>query len=137
MIDISPTTTNVRRHQALVIIAPAAGHRFPPWGSQSPRNQGISVNYGDTYVKWLGGQYFVLTGRWTSVIRRVTTGGHSDRGEPTLYANPVQPMSLPGSGDRIGHALQELDYSNNVECRISIPGHPEKGGPGRRSGSRG
>jgi len=28
--------------------------------SAIPGNQGISVGYADTYVKWLGGQYFVL-----------------------------------------------------------------------------
>jgi len=62
MIDITPYNTNVGGIKPWYYRAcgPAIGSL--PGAPRGPRKSGISVNYGDTYVKWLGGQYFVLDG---------------------------------------------------------------------------
>ena len=88
-------------------------------------NQGISVAWGDTYVKWLAGQYFVIDdvepGRY--LLRIVvnppfTAGG----GEPCPFTD--------GAGKC--HNFEESDYTNNVgQVYITIPdGRPGKKGWG-------
>jgi hypothetical protein len=78
-------------------------------------NQGISVNWGDTYVKWLAGQYFVIDG--------IDPGSYKLR----IVVNP--PFTPQGGevcpftdANLKCHMLQESDYANNVgEVLITIP----------------
>ena len=90
-------------------------------------NQGISVGWGDTYVKWLAGQYFVIDdvepGRY--LLRIVVNPGFTKvAGQPC----PVQDVA----GDGKCHNFLESDYTNNVgQVYITIPeGRPGKMGWG-------
>jgi len=90
-------------------------------------NQGISTGWGDTYVKWLAGQYFVIdelpAGRY--LLRIVVNPGFTKvAGQPC----PVQDVA----GDGKCHNFPESDYTNNVgEVMITIPeGRPGKTGWG-------
>lgn len=96
-------------------------------------NQGISTGWADTYSKWLGGQYFVLT----------------DPAEPVppgeyLLRVVVNPGFAPAAGepcpvrDSAGlcHNFAESDYGNNVgQVRITIPERVGRIGFGPGSGS--
>src|SRR6266511_3400782 len=98
-------------------------------------NQGISVYYADTYVKWLGGQYFVLDGSDGQavippddyIIRiEVNPGYVPTRKNPCRFLDPATGLC---------HALLESNYANNVgEVVISIPDHPGKKGWGPGGG---
>jgi hypothetical protein len=89
-------------------------------------NQGISVGYADTYVKALGGQYFVLDDPAAPVpageyVLRITVnpGFAPARGQPC----PV----LDSTG--MCHNFNESSYTNNVgQVRISIPDRNGKNG---------
>lgn len=79
-------------------------------------NQGISVNWGDTYVKWLAGQYFVIDDvePGTYLLRIVVNPGFTKvSGQPC----PVW--------DEVGqqcHNFLESNYTNNVgQVYITIP----------------
>jgi hypothetical protein len=78
-------------------------------------NQGISVNWGDTYVKWLAGQYFVIddVGPGTYLIRIVVNPPFEEE------AGQVCPFK---DGAGLCHMFEESDYTNNVgEALITIP----------------
>ena len=100
-----------------------------------PGNQGISVGYGDTYVKWLGGQYFVLDGAdgqmavppGEYVIRiEVNPGYVPSRKNPCRFLDPATGLC---------HALHESNYADNVgSVAITIPDHPGKKGWGPGGG---
>jgi len=90
-------------------------------------NQGISVGYADTYVKQLGGQYFVLDDPAEPVppgdyILRITVnpGFTPARGEPCPVRN---------SATGLCHNFAEASYSNNVgQIRLTIPARTGKTG---------
>jgi hypothetical protein len=90
-------------------------------------NQGISVGYADTYVKQLGGQYFVLDDPAEPVppgdyILRITVnpGFTPARGEPC----PVK-----DSATGLCHNFAEASYSNNVgQIRLTVPARTGKTG---------
>lgn len=89
-------------------------------------NQGISVGYADTYVKALGGQYFVLDDPAEPVpagdyILRVTVNPPfvAARGEACPVRDPAG----------LCHNFAESNYANNVgQVRITIPAHNGKTG---------
>jgi hypothetical protein len=91
----------------------------------SPGNQGISVGYADTYVKQLGGQYFVLDdpaepvppGRY---ILRITVnpGFPAVRGEPCPVTNAATGLC---------HNFAESNYANNVgQITLTVPARTGK-----------
>ena len=88
-------------------------------------NQGISVQWGDTYVKWLAGQYFV--------VDDLPGGAYLIR----IHVNPPFP-EVAGQpcpfkdGAGMCHNFEESDYTNNVgEVYITLPdGRPGKSGWG-------
>ena len=88
-------------------------------------NQGISVGWGDTYVKWLAGQYFV--------VDDLPGGTYLLR----IHVNPpfaeVAGEACPfKDGNGMCHNFEESDYTNNVgEVLITLPeGRPGKMGWG-------
>jgi hypothetical protein len=89
-------------------------------------NQGISVGYADTYVKQLGGQYFVLDDPTDPVpageyLLRVTVNPPfaPTRGQPCPVLDPAG----------MCHNFAESSYTNNVgQVRISIPARNGKTG---------
>lgn len=88
-------------------------------------NQGISAGWGDTYVKWLAGQYFVIDGLpgGTYLLRIVVNPPFTE------VAGQACPFK-DGAGKC--HMFEESDYTNNVgEVQITIPeGRPGKMGWG-------
>lgn len=88
-------------------------------------NQGISVGWADTYVKWLAGQYFVIDNLpgGTYLLRIVVNPPFAE------VAGEVCPVK-----DTVGmcHMFEESDYTNNVgEVYITLPeGRPGKMGWG-------
>jgi lysyl oxidase len=100
-----------------------------------PGNQGISVGYADTYVKWLGGQYFVLDGAdgqpvvppGDYIIRIEVNPGFQPRGkEPCPVLDPLTGLC---------HNFRESNYANNVGAiRITISDRPGKKGYGPGGG---
>jgi hypothetical protein len=98
--------------------------------------QGISVGYGDTYSKWLGGQYFVLDGgdgqppvQPGDYYIRITVN-------PPFTAAPGEPCPhLDPAGSC--HQLLESNYSNNVaQVLITIPNRVGKTGYGPGGGTQ-
>ena len=89
-------------------------------------NQGISVGYADTYVKALGGQYFVLDDPAEPAppgdyILRITVnpGFAQTAGQPCPVKDP----------HGLCHNFAESNYDDNVgQIRITIPPHPGKTG---------
>jgi len=135
MIDITPYNTNVGGIKPWYYRA-CGRPSVPSLGlPEVPGNQGISVNYGDTYVKWLGGQYFVLDGADGQAV--IPPGDYVIRIEVNPPYTPTRsnPCRFLDPATGLCHALQELDYSNNVGMvRISIPDHPGKKGWGPGGG---
>ena len=88
-------------------------------------NQGISVGWGDTYVKFLPGQYFVVDGLPAGeYLIRITVN-------PPFAAVAGEPCpAVDGAGKC--HMFVESDYSNNVgEVLITLPANrPGKQGWG-------
>jgi len=78
-------------------------------------NQGISVGWADTYVKWLAGQYFVVDDLpgGTYLIRIVVNPPFAEvAGQPCPFKD--------GAG--MCHNFEESDYTNNVgEVYITLP----------------
>jgi hypothetical protein len=92
-----------------------------------PGNQGISVGYADTYVKALGGQYFVLDDPAEPVptgdyILRITVNPPFPR-----VAGQACPVYDPAAG--FCHNFAESSYADNVgQIRITIPARTGKTG---------
>ena len=88
-------------------------------------NQGITVGWADTYVKWLAGQYFVVDDLpgGTYLLRIVVNPPFAD------VAGDVCPAK---DGAGMCHMFEESDYTNNVgEVYITLPaGRPGKTGFG-------
>ncbi len=90
-------------------------------------NQGISVGYADTYVKQLGGQYFVLDDEREPVppgnyVLRITVnpGFTAARGEPC----PVKNLATG-----LCHNFAESRYDNNVgQITLNVPARTGKTG---------
>ncbi len=100
-----------------------------------PGNQGISVGYGDTYVKWLGGQYFVLDGSDGQAV--IPPGEYIIRIEvnPAYVPSRKNPCRFLDTATGLCHALEESNYANNVgQVSITIPDHPGKKGWGPGGG---
>jgi hypothetical protein len=135
MIDITPYNTNEGGIKPWVYRAcgrparPALG--FP----EIPGNQGISTNYGDTYVKWLGGQYFVLDGADGQPV--VAPGQYRIRIEvnPGYVPTRENPCRFLDTATGLCHNFQESNYANNVgSVLITIPDHPGRKGYGPGGG---
>jgi hypothetical protein len=92
-----------------------------------PGNQGISVGYADTYVKALGGQYFVLDDPAEPVptgdyILRITVNPPFPR-----VAGQACPVYDPSAG--FCHNFAESNYADNVgQIRITVPSRTGKTG---------
>jgi hypothetical protein len=100
--------------------------------------QGISAGWADTYMFFLGGQYFVLDG-----------GDHQPVVPPGTYTIEVH-VNPPYAPDRRGncpfakdaatgqcHQFAESNYANNVgRVTISIPDHPGRDGYGPLKGDK-
>jgi hypothetical protein len=93
---------------------------------ESAGNQGISVGYADTYVKALGGQYFVLddpaepvpAGRYVLRITVNPPFAHVT-GQPCPVLDPVG----------MCHNFAEASYTNNVgQITIDVPARTGKTG---------
>lgn len=100
-----------------------------------PGNQGISVGYADTYVKWLGGQYFVLDGADGQAV--VPPGEYIIRIEvnPGFRPRGNEPCPALDALTGLCHNFRESNYANNVGvARITIPDHPGKKGYGPGGG---
>jgi len=100
-----------------------------------PGNQGISTGYADTYVKWLGGQYFVLDG--SDGQAAIAPGDYVIRIEvnPAYKASLTNPCRFLDPATGLCHALLESNYANNVvEVAITIPDHPGRTGFGPGGG---
>ena len=90
-------------------------------------NQGISVGYADTYVKQLGGQYFVLDDPAEPVppgkyLLRITVnpGFTPAAGEPCPVLNPATGKC---------HNFAESNYANNVgQITVTVPDRTGKTG---------
>ena len=94
--------------------------------------QGISTGWSDTYMFFLGGQYFVLDG-----------GDGQPAVPPGVYAIEVH-VNPPYAADRRGncplakdsatglcHQIAESNYANNIgRVTIEIPSHPGRSGYG-------
>ena len=98
--------------------------------------QGISVGYADTYVKSLGGQYFVMDG-----------GDNQAQVPPGQYLIriTVNPPFAPAPGEPCPHVdphgfchqLPESNYDNNVgEVLVTLPNGPGKTGFGPGAGTQ-
>ncbi len=98
----------------------------------SPGFQGVSTGWSDTYMFFLGGQYFVLDG-----------GDGQPAVPPGVYTIEVH-VNPPYAADRRGncplakdsatglcHQIAESNYANNIgRVTISIPSHPGRTGYG-------
>ena len=99
-------------------------------------NQGITVNWSDTYRFYLGGQYFVLDGGDGQAV--VPPGTYIIR----VTANP--PFRARGNdacphldSEGLCHMLPESNYSNNVgQAVITIPDRPGRTGVGPLANSK-
>src|SRR5207245_1734780 len=98
-------------------------------------NQGISVDWADTYRFFLGGQYFVLDG-----------GDGQPPVPPGQYMIriTVNPGFAPAAGEHcpatdsngLCHQIPESNFDNNVgSVTINIPDHPGKQGVGPLAGT--
>ena len=88
-------------------------------------NQGISVGWADTYVKWLAGQYFVVDDLPGGIyLLRIVVN-------PPFAEVAGQPCPFK-DGAGMCHNFEESDYTNNVgEVYITLPdGRPGKMGWG-------
>ena len=133
--SLGPSVKSRKRGFCMIDLGPASGGT----GARSSwvyRNcgttfshgfQGISVGWVDTYVKALGGQYFVLDDPAEDVPRgdyllRITVNPPYPRvaGQPCLVFDPVGGMC---------HNFPESNYNDNVgSVRITIPAHRGKVG---------
>lgn len=88
-------------------------------------NQGISVNWADTYVKWLAGQYFVIDGLSSGTyLLRITVN--------PPFAEVAGDVCPVKDGSGMCHMFTESDYTNNIgQVYITLPdGRPGKMGWG-------
>ncbi|HEV8399615.1 MAG TPA: lysyl oxidase family protein [Gemmatimonadales bacterium] len=135
MIDVTPWNNNDGGVASWVYRACGRPSRPDLGIAEVPGNQGISVGYADTYVKWLGGQYFVLDGADGQPV--IPAGTYIIR----IEVNPgFQPKKneLCGAFDLatgLCHNFRESNYANNVAMvLITIPDHPGKKGYGPGGG---
>ncbi|HYW05985.1 MAG TPA: lysyl oxidase family protein [Longimicrobium sp.] len=90
-------------------------------------NQGISVGYADTYVKQLGGQYFVLDDPAEPVppgqyILRITVN-------PGFAPVSGQPCPVTNAATGLCHNFAESNYANNVgQITLTVPNRTGKTG---------
>lgn len=103
-----------------------------------PGYQGISAGWADTYMFFLGGQYFVLDGgdgqpvvppgEYTIEVHVNPPYAPDRRGNCPLAKDPATGMC---------HQFAEKSYANNVgRIPITIPSHPGRGGHGPLKGDR-
>lgn len=126
MIDITPYNDGV---------APGTWVYRSCGNSRTPGSgfQGISVGYGDTYFKWLGGQYFVLNDPNADPI---PPGNYTLRiwVNPPFTARGKEPCPAVDS-QGFCHMFTESNYDNNIAAvAITIPDHPGKKGFGPGGG---
>ena len=133
MIDVTPWNNNDGGVSSWVYRACGRPARdgFP----EIPGNQGISVGYADTYVKWLGGQYFVLDG--SDGQAAIPPGDYVIRIEVNPGFAPRKNAPCPAFDPIAGlcHNFLESNYANNLgQIRITIPDRPGKKGYGPGGG---
>jgi len=100
-----------------------------------PGNQGISTGWADTYVKSLGGQYFLMD----DPVAPVTPGNYLLRitVNPPFVASNKEPCPAVDTKG-FCHMFKESDYSNNVgQVYITVPDRVGKTGwgPGGNDGN--
>jgi hypothetical protein len=94
--------------------------------------QGISTGWADTYMFFLGGQYFVLDGGDGQAV--VPPGTYTIE----VHVNPPYAPSKKGVCPRaqdpatgLCHQFEESNYANNIgRATITIPDHPGRSGYG-------
>jgi hypothetical protein len=94
--------------------------------------QGISTGWSDTYMFFLGGQYFVLDGGDGQAV--VPPGAYIIE----VHVNPPYAPSRKGVCPRAKdpatgqcHQIAESNYANNIgRVAITIPAHPGRTGYG-------
>jgi len=135
MIDITPYNTNTGGIKPWFYRACGRPARPALGLPEVTGNQGISVNYADTYVKWLGGQYFVLDGADGQSV--VPPGQYLIRIEvnPGFVPSRKNPCRVLDAATGLCHNFAESNYANNVALvLITIPDHPGKKGFGPGGG---
>lgn len=117
---------------------PAGDRNFLNCGTLSRDGfQGISHGYADTYILWLGGQYFVLDGGDGQPV--VPPGAYTIE----IHVNPPYAPDANGNCPLVKdpatgqcHQFAESSYANNVgRAYINIPSHPGRDGYGPDKGS--
>jgi hypothetical protein len=135
MIDVTPWNNNDGGVSSWVYRACGRPARPSLGIPEVPGNQGISVGYADTYVKWLGGQYFVLDGADGQPV--IAPGQYVIRIEVNPGFAPRRNVPCPAfdAGTGLCHNFRESNYSNNIaSLLITIPDHPGKKGYGPGGG---
>jgi len=135
MIDVTPWNNNDGGVSSWVYRACGRPARPSLGLPEVPGNQGISVGYADTYVKWLGGQYFVLDGADGQAV--VPPGDYIMRIEVNPGFAPRKNALCPAFDPLAGlcHNFRESNYANNVGAiRLTIPDRPGKTGFGPGGG---
>jgi len=135
MIDVTPWNNNDGGVSSWVYRACGRPSRPDSGIPEVPGNQGISVGYADTYVKWLGGQYFVLDGADGQPV--IPAGTYVIRIEvnPGFQPKKNEPCRAFDAATGLCHNFLESNYANNVVMvSITIPDHPGKKGYGPGGG---
>jgi hypothetical protein len=116
--------------------APRSGQYKACGTYTEPGNQGISHGWTDTYIFYLGGQYFVLDGGDNQppvppgqYIIRITAN-------PPFKGDKNNPCRVLDPATGLCHNFFEADYTNNVgEVLVTIPDHPGRSGYGPLAGT--
>jgi hypothetical protein len=116
--------------------APRAGQYKSCGTYTEPGNQGISHGWTDTYLFYLGGQYFVLDGGDNQppvppgqYIIRITAN-------PAFKGDKNNPCRVLDPATGLCHNFFEADYTNNIgEVLVTIPDHPGRSGYGPLAGN--
>ena len=130
MLDTDPNPTSTYSNEQ-----PAGDRNFYACGTTTARGfQGVSHGWSDTYIWYLGGQYFVLDG-----------GDGQDPVPPGLYyievtVNPGtapaknKPCPLITDSKGLCHNFAEADYDNNsMRVVVSVPDSKAAHGPLKNS----
>lgn len=137
MLDTDPNPTSTYSGEQ-----PAGDRNYYSCGTKTlPGFQGVSHGWADTYIFFLGGQYFVLDGGdgqpevppgdyWIEVT--VNPGyAPSKRGKCNLVTE------VTTAGTTVCHNFAEKSYANNMtRVPVTIPDHPGRDGYGPEKGSK-